>query len=70
MHFQLRLEKILIPATKDPWMIWIWSIPTIALAVQSVHFWFRFKHLNDDKYIISEKDFEEGDAEIEVSTTQ
>lgn len=57
------IGEILIPATKDPWLIWIWAAPTIALAVQSVLFWFKFRHLNNDEYMISDKDFEGSDTE-------
>jgi dipeptide/tripeptide permease len=42
------IGEILIPATKDPWLLWIWGAPTVALALQTVIFWFRFKHLNDE----------------------
>ncbi|KAJ5569516.1 uncharacterized protein N7459_008946 [Penicillium hispanicum] len=47
------LGEILIPVTKDPWLTWIWGAPTVALAVQTVIFWFRFKHLNDESYLKS-----------------
>ncbi|KAA8652671.1 putative MFS peptide transporter [Aspergillus tanneri] len=52
------LGEILIPVTKDPWLLWIWAAPAVALAVQTILFWFRFKHLNDDEYMIDEKDYE------------
>ncbi|KAI1833078.1 hypothetical protein DTO013E5_9814 [Penicillium roqueforti] len=44
------LGEILIPATADPWLIWIWAGPAVALAVQTVIFWFRFRHLNSENY--------------------
>lgn len=51
------LGEILIPATKDPWLIWIWAAPAVALAVQTVVFWWRFRHLNDEKFMTDEKDY-------------
>lgn len=48
------LGEILIPVTKDPHLIWMWAGPAIFLSVQTVVFWFRFHHLNDDEYMLSE----------------
>jgi dipeptide/tripeptide permease len=53
------LGEILIPATRDPYLIWIWAAPGIALAVQTVVFWWRFRHLNDEVYMTDEKDYQE-----------
>ncbi|EXJ93216.1 hypothetical protein A1O3_01773 [Capronia epimyces CBS 606.96] len=54
------LGEILIPATKDPWLIYIWAGPAVALAVQTVIFWFRFRHLNNDEFMIDhEKEHQE-----------
>ncbi|CAI7621333.1 unnamed protein product [Penicillium glandicola] len=58
------LGEILIPATADPWLIWIWAAPAVALAVQTVIFWFRFKHLNSESY------FADTDASSEVEEQQ
>ncbi|QQK41832.1 Major facilitator superfamily domain, general substrate transporter [Penicillium digitatum] len=44
------LGEILIPAIKDPWLIWIWAAPAVALAVQTVIFWIRFRHMNSENY--------------------
>ncbi|KAF4200150.1 hypothetical protein CNMCM8927_003857 [Aspergillus lentulus] len=52
------LGEILIPATRDPWLIWIWAAPGIALAVQTVIFWWRFRHLNDEEFMTDEKDYQ------------
>ncbi|KAJ5502782.1 hypothetical protein N7463_005656 [Penicillium fimorum] len=40
--------EILIPVTKDPWLLWIWGAPAVALALQTIIFWVRFKRLNND----------------------
>jgi dipeptide/tripeptide permease len=52
------LGEILIPATRDPWLIWIWAAPGIALAVQTVVFWWRFRHLNNEEFMTDEKDYQ------------
>ncbi|KAJ6179956.1 hypothetical protein N7519_010417 [Penicillium mononematosum] len=41
------LGEILIPVTKDPWLLWIWGAPAVALALQTIIFWARFKGLNN-----------------------
>lgn len=50
------LGEILIPAITDPWLIWIWGAPAVALAVQTVIFWFRFKHMNSENYFADNVD--------------
>ncbi|CAG8154317.1 unnamed protein product [Penicillium salamii] len=44
------IGEIMLPATADPWLTWIWGAPAIALALQTVIFWFRFKHLNHESW--------------------
>lgn len=51
------LGEVLIPVTQDPYLIWIWGAPAVALAVQTILFWFRFRSLNHDKFMIEEKDY-------------
>ncbi|KAL1971303.1 hypothetical protein VTN77DRAFT_255 [Rasamsonia byssochlamydoides] len=51
------LGEIILPWTVDPYLIWIWLGPAIALAVQTVIFWFRYKHLNDDEFMTYEEDY-------------
>jgi dipeptide/tripeptide permease len=46
------MGEILIPATKDPWLIYIWAGPAVALALQTVIFWWRFHHLNNDEFMV------------------
>ncbi|KAJ5283105.1 hypothetical protein N7505_001085 [Penicillium chrysogenum] len=41
------LREILIPVTKDPWLLWIWGAPAVALALQTIILWVRFKGLNN-----------------------
>lgn len=48
------IGEILIPVTKDPWLMWIWGAPTVALALQTIVFWFRFKHLNNVAFSVEE----------------
>ncbi|KAF3392476.1 Peptide transporter PTR2 [Penicillium rolfsii] len=59
------IGEILIPATKDPWLLWIWGAPTVALALQTVIFWFRFKHLNDEEYYVTSVANQESGEDVE-----
>lgn len=51
------LGECLTGAIADPHLIWVWAGPAIALAVQTVIFWFRYKHLNDDEFMTYEDQF-------------
>ncbi|KAJ5366855.1 hypothetical protein N7541_000796, partial [Penicillium brevicompactum] len=44
------IGEIMLPATTDPWLVWVWGAPAVALALQSIVFWFRFKHLNHETW--------------------
>lgn len=48
------LGEIISPAIKDPYLIWIWAGPAIALFVQTIIFWFRYKRFNDDEFMTYE----------------
>ncbi|KAF4458949.1 Peptide transporter PTR2 [Fusarium albosuccineum] len=59
------LAQILIPAIKDPHLIWAWAAPAIALFVQTVIFWFRHHHINEEEFMTYED--EENASESEKS---
>ncbi|KAK3690198.1 hypothetical protein B0T22DRAFT_423972 [Podospora appendiculata] len=40
-------------AIQDPYLIWAFAGPTIAGGVLTVIFWFTFKHMNDDEFVIN-----------------
>lgn len=42
---------VISPAISDPHLIWVWAGPAIALAAQTVVFWFRYRHLNNDEFM-------------------
>ncbi|KAI1361876.1 POT family protein [Xylaria arbuscula] len=52
------LGEILIPAINDPTLVWAWAAPAIALFVQTVIFWWRHRHINEDVFMTREEDFE------------
>ncbi|GAW26133.1 putative POT family protein [Rosellinia necatrix] len=52
------LGEILIPAINDPTLVWAWAAPAIALFVQTVIFWWRHRHVNEDVFMTYEEDFE------------
>ncbi|KAK9773884.1 putative Peptide transporter PTR2 [Seiridium cardinale] len=41
------------PAIQDPYLIWAFAGPTIAGAVLTVIFWFTFKHMDKDEFVIN-----------------
>lgn len=55
------LGEILIPAITDPTLIWAWAAPGIALFVQTIIFWWRHRHVNDDVFMTHLEDFEKLD---------
>ncbi|KAI0096090.1 POT family protein [Nemania sp. FL0031] len=52
------LGEILVPAIVDPTLIWAWAAPAIALFVQTVIFWWRHRHVNDEVFMTYKEDFE------------
>ncbi|KAL1876173.1 hypothetical protein VTK73DRAFT_9611 [Phialemonium thermophilum] len=55
------LSEILVPAIKDPHLVWVWIGPAIALYVQTAIFWWRHRGINEDAYMTYEDDY--SDAE-------
>ncbi|KAK5113960.1 hypothetical protein LTR62_003083 [Meristemomyces frigidus] len=49
------LGLILTPAIVDPHLIWVWAGPAIALAVQTVIFYWRYRKFNDDDFMTYEE---------------
>ncbi|KAI1173345.1 POT family protein [Nemania sp. FL0916] len=52
------LGEILVPAINDPTLVWAWAAPAIALFVQTIIFWWRHRHVNDDVFMTHKEDFE------------
>ncbi|KAJ4338041.1 peptide transporter ptr2 [Didymella glomerata] len=59
------LAELLIPAIKDPHLIWVWAGPAIALVVQTAIFVWRHHNVNDDDFMVYE---EESPAEVVQAT--
>ncbi|KAK7524511.1 putative MFS peptide transporter [Phyllosticta citriasiana] len=53
------LGEILSPVIKDPYLVWIWAGPAIALFVQTGIFWFRYKHLDGEAFMTTDDDDED-----------
>ena len=49
------LGLILTPAIVDPHLVWVWAGPTIALTVQTVIFYIRYRKFNDDDFMTYEE---------------
>jgi len=45
------LGEAITPAILDPHLIWVWAGPAIALFVLTVHFYFTFRHLDNDEFM-------------------
>ncbi|KXS93333.1 hypothetical protein AC579_5201 [Pseudocercospora musae] len=58
------LGEIVSPAIKDPYLIWIWAGPAIALALQTVIFWFRYRKFNNDEFMT----YEEPSKDLKVAS--
>jgi dipeptide/tripeptide permease len=41
------------PAIQDPYLVWAFAGPTIAGGVLTVIFWFTFKHMDNDEFLIN-----------------
>lgn len=52
------LGQILLPSISDPTLVWAWAAPGIALAVQTVVFWFRHRHMNDEVFMTYREDYQ------------
>ncbi|OOF93624.1 hypothetical protein ASPCADRAFT_407784 [Aspergillus carbonarius ITEM 5010] len=63
------LGEILLPVTEDPDLIWIWGAPAVALGLQTILFWFRFKHLNNDEFMTDEADYDDTNSEAPIQAT-
>lgn len=49
------LGEILTPAITDPHLIWVWGGPAIALAAQTVIFWWKYRWMNSDEFMTIEE---------------
>lgn len=48
------LGEIVTPAMKDPYLIYVWAVPTAALAVQTIIFYWRYKKFDHDEFMAYE----------------
>jgi dipeptide/tripeptide permease len=49
------LAQILVPVTRDPFLVWIWAGPTIVLAVGTMQFWWAYRWMNKDDFMTYEE---------------
>lgn len=57
------LSEIVSPAIRDPYLVWIWAGPAIALAGQTGIFWFRYREFDDDEFMTYEEEKSAGGSE-------
>lgn len=53
------LGEVLTPVTVDPHLIWVWGGLAIALAAQTVIFWWSYRGMNDDEFMTYDDEEEE-----------
>lgn len=55
------------PAIRDPYLVWAFAGPTIVGAALTVVFWFTFRHLDEEEFVINTSfgDFKDSDSEGE-----
>lgn len=44
------------PAIRDPFIVWAFAGPSIVGFVSAIIFWFTFRHLNNEEYVLSDDD--------------
>jgi len=50
------LAEIITPFTEDPKLVWVYIGPAIALFVQTAIFWFRYRNVDEEKFMTYEDD--------------
>ncbi|KAJ6528108.1 POT family protein [Mycena capillaripes] len=50
------LAEIITPFTEDPKLVWVYMGPAIALFVQTAIFWFRYRNVDEEKFMTYEED--------------
>ncbi|KAK5991705.1 MFS-type transporter ucsM [Cladobotryum mycophilum] len=64
------LGEILIPAIRDPHLIWAWAGPAIALFVQTAIFWVRHHKLDDEIYMLEQDTPTQSQAHLASSESE
>lgn len=52
------LAEIISPVVRDPNLVGVWAAPAVALAVQTGVFWWRYRGVDGDEFMIYEEDGE------------
>ncbi|EEA28837.1 MFS peptide transporter, putative [Talaromyces marneffei ATCC 18224] len=48
------LGEILLPIQIDPYLIWLWAAPAVALVLQTIWLNIHFRHLNNEEFLTNE----------------
>jgi dipeptide/tripeptide permease len=64
------IAQIVIPAIKDPMLIWVWAAPAICLFILSILFFIRYRRLNDDEFMTDEALAVDSASETEVEAAR
>jgi dipeptide/tripeptide permease len=63
------LGQIVTPFTKDPYLIYVWASPPVALFVLSFVFYWQFRWMNKDNFMTYEEEYEEAGVDDASPTT-
>ncbi|KAK8247915.1 POT family-domain-containing protein [Phyllosticta capitalensis] len=61
------LGEILSPVIKDPYLVWIWTGPAVALFLQTWIFWFRYKHLDSQAFMTTGEEEDEASESYDAA---
>jgi dipeptide/tripeptide permease len=64
------IAQVIIPAIKDPMLVWVWASPAICLFVLSILFFIRYRKLNDDEFMTQEALAVDSTSETEVESAR
>lgn len=64
------LGEALSPIIIDPYLIWVWAGPAIALAVLTVQFYFTFRHMDNDEFMTDGKGIDSTAGTVSVTSDE
>jgi dipeptide/tripeptide permease len=50
--------QITVPILKDPYLVWVWGSPPVALFVLTFVFYWQFRWMNEDDFMTYEEEYE------------
>jgi dipeptide/tripeptide permease len=57
------LAQTVTPFSKDPYLVWVWASPPMALFCLTIIFWYQFKWMNSDRFMTFEEEYSQQQKE-------